>query len=62
MSGEIADFSQDVGLDRCKETEDEYLTLRLLALESPRRQKILTGVLAKIDHDEAAGVVAAAGI
>ncbi|CAB9516025.1 hypothetical protein SEMRO_756_G197690.1 [Seminavis robusta] len=57
QAGEINCFSKDVGLERCIETEDDYLVKRLLTIGPKRRQKVVVGVLNAIEQEEADDIV-----
>ncbi|CAB9513798.1 unknown protein [Seminavis robusta] len=56
-TGDITCFSKDVGLERCMETEDDYLATRLLAIASDRRESILLNVLHKMKTEEAEAII-----
>ncbi|CAB9520054.1 hypothetical protein SEMRO_1070_G237750.1 [Seminavis robusta] len=58
-SGEITCFSKDVGIDRCIETEDDYLITRLLSIDRKRRNSIVGQVLQRVEEEEANEIIAA---
>ncbi|CAB9528949.1 unknown protein [Seminavis robusta] len=51
-AGEIVDFDKDVGLQRCFDTEDEGVALKLLSFNKQRRKKVLLCAIQGLDAAE----------
>ncbi|CAB9531097.1 unknown protein [Seminavis robusta] len=51
-AGEIVDFDRDVGLQRCWETEEDAIALRLLSFNKQRRKNVLLHVIEELEATE----------